>query len=127
MINPKDNIGSDYVSSIEESEKRQSTDTVNENDNAVSGWYASTCSCDKVYDISDTEDGIITEYSIVWFNTNKIISKAYFVCTSHLERTSRIRTQKSVQPTKNPVTGRKSRRTFVRRPLQPYWTNQQEI
>ena len=34
---------------------------------------APTCSGDRIYDIYDKEEGIITEGSIVWVNTNKTI------------------------------------------------------
>ena len=37
-----DNIGGDDVALVEESEMRSSTDSVNENDNLVSGFDAST-------------------------------------------------------------------------------------
>ena len=40
--NGNDNIGGDDVASVEESEMRSSTDSVNDNDNLVSGFDAST-------------------------------------------------------------------------------------
>ena len=67
----KDNIGGDDVSSAEESEMGSSTDYINDNDNLVSGFDASTCSGDNVYDIFENDDEIINKDSIVWVYTNK--------------------------------------------------------
>ena len=51
-----------------------SEDSVNNNDdNLVCGFFESTCSGDSVCDILDNEDELITEYSIVWVNNNKVI------------------------------------------------------
>ena len=43
---------------------RSSTDILNGNEDLVSGFNASTCSGDNVYDIFDNEDKIITGNSI---------------------------------------------------------------
>ena len=66
-------MGDDDVVSVEEAEIRSSKDSVNGNKYLVSGFDAPTCSGDNVHDIFDNEDKIITEDSIVWFNTNKTI------------------------------------------------------
>ena len=53
---------------------RSSEDSVTNNDeNLVSVFDKSTCSGDSVCDMFENEDGIITEYSIIWVNTNKEI------------------------------------------------------
>ena len=70
-----DNIGDGDVYSVEEVEMRSSTDSVNGNKYLVSGFDASTCPGDNVYDIFDNEDEIITGDSIVWVKTNKKIGK----------------------------------------------------
>ena len=51
VVIPKDNIGDDDISSVEEEEIRSSAYSVNYNDNLVCGFDASTCSGDNVYDI----------------------------------------------------------------------------
>ena len=43
------------------------------NDDLVSGFDASTCSGDNVYDIFENEEKITTDDSNVWVNTNKKI------------------------------------------------------
>ena len=54
--------------------------------NEIGGKYvdlyefdASTCSGDRYYDISDKEEEIITESSIVWLNNNKTIWEGRFI------------------------------------------------
>ena len=54
---------------------KPSTDYVNENDDLVGEFEASTCSGDNFYDIFENEEEIITEDSIVWVNNNKKIGK----------------------------------------------------
>ena len=54
------NIGGDDIASFEEAEMRSSKYSVNENDDLVSGFDASTCVGDNVYDIFENEDIIIT-------------------------------------------------------------------
>ena len=46
-----DNFGGDCVASFEEVEMSSSTYSVNENDDLVIGFDASTCSGDNVYDV----------------------------------------------------------------------------
>ena len=65
-----DNIGGDDVDSIEEAEIRSITDSVNDNDDLVSGFDAYTCLGDNVYEIFENKDEIIIEGLNVWFNTN---------------------------------------------------------
>ena len=72
-----DNIGRDDVASVEKSEMRSSTYFVNENDNLVCGFDASTCSGDNVYGIFENKEIIITEDLNVWGNTNKTIGKGW--------------------------------------------------
>ena len=55
-----DNIGGYYVSSLEEAEMRSSADSVNGDDDLVSGFDATTCSVNNIYEIFDNKDGIIT-------------------------------------------------------------------
>ena len=51
---------------------RLSEDSVNNNDdNLVCGFVEFTCSGERVCDILDNEDEIITEDYIVWVNSNK--------------------------------------------------------
>ena len=68
-----DNIGDDDVYTVEETEMRSSTGSINGNDDVVSGFDASNFSGDNIYDILKNEGGIIAEDSIVWVNTNKTI------------------------------------------------------
>ena len=56
MVIPKYNIGVDGVDSVEEAVMRSSTDYVNDNDDLVSVFNASTFSGDNVYDIFDNEE-----------------------------------------------------------------------
>ena len=58
---------------LKKQKMRSSTDSVNYNDDFFSGFDASTCSGDNIYDIFDNEDKIINEDSNVWVKTNKII------------------------------------------------------
>ena len=51
-----DNFGVYCVASFEEVEMSSSTYSVNENDDLVIGFDASTCSGDNVYDIFDNEN-----------------------------------------------------------------------
>ena len=64
---------------------RSSTDYVNEKDDLFSGFYSSTCAGNNVYDIFDDECMIVTEDSIVWFNTNKIVWEESFIKTPYSE------------------------------------------
>ena len=66
-----DNSGGDDVSLVEESEMRSSKDSVNDDDDLVNGFDASTCSGDNIYGIFDNEDKTITEDLNGWVNTNK--------------------------------------------------------
>ena len=52
---------------------RSSTDSVNETGDFVSVFDASTFAGDNVHESFQNEYIIITEYIIVWVNTNKII------------------------------------------------------
>ena len=52
---------------------RPSSEYLNEKDDSVGEFDASTYSDDRLYDIFDKEEEIITKGSMVWFNTNKII------------------------------------------------------
>ena len=45
----------------------------NNDENLISGFYESTCSGDNVCDIFYNKDEIITEYYIIWVNSNKSI------------------------------------------------------
>ena len=56
---------------------RSSTYFVNENDNLVCVFDASTCSGDNVYGIFENKEIIITEDLNVWGNTNKTIGKGW--------------------------------------------------
>ena len=69
--------GGKYVALVEEAEMSSIpiSESVNEKDDTVGEFDASTCSGDNVYDIFENKEEIITEDSIVWFNTNKKISK----------------------------------------------------
>ena len=49
------NIGGDDVASFDEIEMRSITDTVNENDDVVSGFDPYTCSGDNVYEIFENK------------------------------------------------------------------------
>ena len=52
------------------------TDSVNDNDeNLIRGFDASTSLCDSVYDVFENDDGIITDDSNVWVNTNRVFGK----------------------------------------------------
>ena len=53
MVSPKYNIGVDGVDYSKEAGMRSITDYVNDNDDLVSGFNASTFSGDNVYDIVD--------------------------------------------------------------------------
>ena len=68
-----DDRGGEDVASVEEAEMISNTGSVYGNDDLVSGFDASTCSGDNIYNIFENEDVIITEDSIVWVNTNKTI------------------------------------------------------
>ena len=74
-----DDIVGDDVTSVEEVEMRSSTDSENGNDDLISGFYASTCEGDNIYDVFENEDIIINEDSIFWFHNNKTIWKGMFV------------------------------------------------
>ena len=50
-----------------------SSEFINEKDDLVGEFDASTCSGDHFYDIFESDEEIITEESIVWVNTNKTI------------------------------------------------------
>ena len=82
-----DNISGDNVASVEESEIGSSTDYVNANDYLVSGFDASTCSGDNLYDIFDNEDEMITVDLNVWVNNNdcfgKGVSLKFLTVTCH--------------------------------------------
>ena len=75
VVSTKDNIGDGDVSSVGEAEMRSSTYSINDNNDVVTGFDASTFPGDNFYDIFNNEDEIITKDSIVWINTNKKIGK----------------------------------------------------
>ena len=54
---------------------RSNTVSVNEYDDSVCGFDASTCSSKCFYDIFENEDKFITEDSFFWVNSNKKIGK----------------------------------------------------
>ena len=64
-----------YFALVEEENisSRPSSESLNEKDDSVGEFNASTFSGDRLYDIFDKEEEIITEGSIVWVNTNTII------------------------------------------------------
>ena len=79
------NIGGDDVASVEELEMRSSKDSVNDNDDLVNLFDASTCLGDNVYDIFDNKDKIITEDLNVWVNTKRKIWEWRFIQITYSE------------------------------------------
>ena len=61
-----DNIGGDDIALVEELEMISSTDSVNDNDDLFSGFDASTCLGDNIYDIFENEEKNITEDLNIW-------------------------------------------------------------
>ena len=54
---------------------RPSSESVNDNDDYIGGFDASTCSVDNLYDIFESEEEIITEDSLFWVNTKFFFGK----------------------------------------------------
>ena len=58
---------------------RTSSESVYEKDDPVGEFDESTCSEENIYDVFENEEEIISEDSIVWFNTNKTNWKGRFI------------------------------------------------
>ena len=68
-----DKIGGDDVASVQKSGMGSSTYYINEYDDLVCGFDVSTFSGGNVYYNFENKSKIITEYSIIWVNTNERI------------------------------------------------------
>ena len=60
---------------------RPSSKSVNDNDDSVGKFYSSIFPGEFFYDIFENEEEIVTEDSIVWINTNKLIWGVSFIKT----------------------------------------------